>query len=271
VLAKSPLVNGPQTTLQSPNVSLASTLSLVTEKPARVLKDGQILVVPADQQGLRVTYVGAAIQVEELAANSDVAAHAELRTGLAVHPLSGTIGTAPDELAHPYNALLYNPAVLDHASPWLAGASYLTYTARALGDRYLAFDCSGATYDANPVPCYPNTTLATALAAGIHSISDNVTYTSANGTVTTLAGVPVFVATQPRPQSSVNSFTVEYRVYFELHGNVYTGSLVKDGTVLGGGRYRADPTSPASPVEYVGYQTRLNQAARDSLAAAMAL
>jgi hypothetical protein len=271
VLPKSPLVNGPQTAVQSPDVSMAKTLSLVAEKPDRVLKDGQILVVPADQYGVRVTYVGTAIQVEDLAAGGDVAAYAQIRTGLAVHPLSGTIGATPDELAHPYNALLYNPAVLDHAKPWLAGANYLTYTAKALGDRYLAFDCTGATYGADPVPCYSNTTLATALAAGIHSISDNATYTSADGTVTTLAGVPVFVATQPRPQGAVNSSTVEYRVYFEFHGNVYTGALIKDGTVLGGGRYRADPTSPTSTIEYVDYQARLNQAARDSLAAAMAL
>ena len=268
----SPLTAGPVTVTQSAPENLAPSLALPHETPSRLLVDGKIVIVPPQQNDLRVTYVGSAIQVDDLTSDATpVVAYSQVRTNYAVHALTGAIGATPSELALPLNSVMYNPLVLDHAATWAAGSAYLTYTATAKTDRYIAFDCFTATYDANVDPCFTNTTLAARLAAGIHSNSDNITYTAASGTTTTISGVPVFVATNPRPQFSVNAYTVEYRIYFELNGNVYTGSLIKDGTVFGGGRYLEDPTASVQVIKYVDYQVRLNKAARDSLAAASLL
>ena len=271
-LASSPLTSGPTTSTQSVPANLAPSLALPQETPVRVLVNGKILVVPAQHYDVVVSYVGSGIQTDDLTNDTPPAvAYSQIRTNYAVHALSGTIGATPAELAQPLNAVMYNPLALDHAATWAAGSEYLTYTATSKGDRYEAFDCRLATYDASVDPCYTGTTLAAALATGIHSNSDNFTYTSTSGSTTTMGGVPVFVATNPRPQSSVNAFTVEYRIYFELNGNVYTGTLIKDGTVLGGGRYVQDPTASPQVIEYVDYQVRLNKAANDSLAAASLL
>jgi len=86
------------------------------------------------------------------------------------------------------------------------------------------------------------------------------------GAIATVDGVKIWVATQPRPQSAVDASTLEYRIYFELNGSVYTGAMIKDGTVIGGGHYRTDP-SDATTAVYLDYQVRINSAATQSLAA----
>jgi hypothetical protein len=66
--------------------------------------------------------------------------------------------------------------------------------------------------------------------------------------------------------------TISYRVYFELNGNVYTGELIKDGTLLGGNYYVSNrATSGVAALTFLTYAVRTNKAARDSLAAAMAI
>jgi hypothetical protein len=104
--------------------------------------------------------------------------------------------------------------------------------------------------------------------------SDAVTYHLADGVTSTVGGIPVWVATAARPLSdSKLSSTVEYRIYFERSGNVYTGSLIKDGALLGGTYYVSTPgaASYADRLTFFDYQIRLNKAAHDSLKAAMAI
>ena len=84
-------------------------------------------------------------------------------------------------------------------------------------------------------------TQSDALTTGLTSVSDATTYVLADGIVGTVGGVPVWVATVARPQSSTLSSTPQYRTYFELNGNVYSGSLIKDGAVLGGSYYVSNP------------------------------
>ncbi len=86
-------------------------------------------------------------------------------------------------------------------------------------------------------------------------------------------GVSVWVATTPRPQSSTLSSTVQYRIYFELNGNVYTGSLIKDGTLLGGSYYVSNPSglTAVERLTFLPFDIRMNKAAHDSLLAAMKL
>ena len=74
-------------------------------------------------------------------------------------------------------------------------------------------------------------------------------------------------------RSATLSTSTQYRVYFELNGNVYTGALIKDGVVLGGS-YRASNPGGATATDrltFLPYQIRMNKAARDSIAADMAI
>ena len=54
-------------------------------------------------------------------------------------------------------------------------------------------------------------------------------------------------------------------------GNVYTGSMIKDGTLLGAGSWVSNPAGATlvDQLTFLTYQVRLNQAARDSLKAAV--
>ena len=98
-------------------------------------------------------------------------------------------------------------------------------------------------------------------AGGFLVNSDNTTYTMTNGTVSVINGVNTYVATNPRP----NRTTTRYRIFFELNGNVYSGSLIKNGTVRGGNVYIVAGVNNYS----MNYQIRLNKAAVDSLKSAV--
>ena len=266
VVTASPLTHGPQTVAQQAPANYTKTLAIPAGIPARVLRNGAILVVPGYQQSATVTYVGSAVQVDELASDNKTVAYSYLRSNYTNVALAGLLHAAPAELANPYNSVFANAGVLDTTTTWATGAAYDRFTEKNVGDRYNVFDCTGSTTGATPNPCNTGSTLAAAMAAGEVSNSDGVTYHTADGTTSTVGGVPVWVASAARPQASVNASTVEYRVYFELGGNVYTGALIKDGALVGGGHYRTNP-SDATTTVYLDYQVRLNSAAVQSLVA----
>lgn len=202
VLPASPLTHGRQATQVTPPVNMASTLSMAGSGPARVLKDGAILVVPANGATNASTYVGGDILVETLASDNATVAYSQLRTNYSSGSLTGTIGSTPSEFAHWFNSFFSNPAILNAAATYASGAGYMKYTAVNRGDRYNVFDCASATLDANVTPCRTGMTLVNAMTAGINSASDGTTYHLADGTVTTVSGVPVWVSTAARPVST---------------------------------------------------------------------
>ena len=271
VMSASPLTSGPQRSTQTPPVNLASTLALLTGTPTRVLKNGAILVVPVSGEVNVSSYTGSSVRIDALADDGATVAYTQVRSGYTTVALSGAVVAAPTDLAHWHNSFWSNAAILNPATPFGSGAAYVKYTAVNRGDRYTVFDCVGSTTDANVAPCVSSTTLAAALSAGLLSNSDGKTYHQADGTTSTVGGVPVFVATVARPVSSTLSSTVQYRIYFELNGNVYTGALTKDGEILGGSYWVSNPgaASVIDRLTFLPFQLRLNKAARDSIAAAM--
>ncbi len=266
VLSKSPLTNGPQTGPQQAPVNLTTSLALPAGGVTRVLKNGVILVVPDLQATYTSSYLGSAIQIDYLAADNTTVAFSRKRYNYAVTTMSGLLHLAPLEFRNAYNSIFVNPGVLNTTTTWAAGSAYVSFKQSALGDRYDVFDCHAATTGNSPSPCQTGTTLTAAMTAGETSTSDATTYHTADGKMANIGGVNIWVASQPRPVSSVGAYTVEYRLYFELNGNVYTGSLIKDGTVEGTMRYRTNP-SDSTTTTYLDYQVRLNQAAMQSLAA----
>lgn len=272
-LPKSPLTQGPQSSQQSVPVPMANTLAAVTPPPTRVLKDGVILVVPSTQGVSRISYVGSDVQVDSMAADRTTVAYSQLRTDYSFTSLSGALSASPSEFRQWHNSIFANPAVLQPAAVYNAGAGYLRYTATSRGDRYTVQDCGAATTDNNPSPCVSASTLTAALTAGIVSAADGTTHRLADGTQTTVGGVPVWVASSPRPVAATLSGTVQYRVYIQLGSNVYGGALIKDGAVLGGSFYVSNPAGAtvAERLSFLPFHIRLNKAARDSIAGALAL
>lgn len=273
VLDQSPLTHGPQTDTQSARVNLTTTLAMQSLAPTRVLKNGSILVAPSGQGKQTVSYVGSDVQIDTLASDATTVAFSQIRTDYSVIALSGTLAGSTDDFAHYHNSFFSNAGVLTPGATYSSGAAYVKYTAINHGDRYTAFDCGATTTDSNISACVTSTTLDAALTAGIHSNSDGVTYHLGDGATSGVDGVSVWVATNPRPISATLSTTVQYRVYFQLNGNVYTGALIKDGTVLGGSYYVSNPGAPVvtDRLTFLPFNLRMNKAARDSVAAAMAI
>ncbi|OWQ84380.1 hypothetical protein CDN99_24095 [Roseateles aquatilis] len=271
VIPASPLTNGPQLSAQSAPSNIASTLALLTPGPTRVLKNGAILVVPAPNVSNKVSYVGSDVRVDTIASDNVTVAYAEIRSNYETVALTGTLAATPDDVARFHNSFFSNPAILDTTRSYAAGAGYLKFTQTNSGDRYNAFDCTTATTGAAVTPCRTGTTLNNVLTTGISSTSDGVTYRLADGVVGTVGGVSVWVANNPRPRSATLSSTVQYRIYFQLNGNVYTGALIKDGTVLGGSYYVSNPNGATvnDRLTFLPFDIRLNKAAHDSLVAAM--
>ena len=273
IQTQSALTAGPQTAAQSAPVNLATGLAQVNSAPTRVLKNGAILVVPGVEGSNRVTYVGSDVKVDALATDNSTVAYTQLRTGYTSAALTGALSATPADFAQWHNSIFANPTILTAGATYAAGSGYIKYTATNVGDRYNAFDCVAATTDANITPCAIATTLTAALTAGIVSPSDAVTYQLADGVLGTVGGVPMWVASAARPVAATLSSTVQYRVYFQLNNNVYTGALIKDGAALGGSYYVSNPAGAtvADRLTFLPFHIRMNKAARDSLAAAMAI
>lgn len=270
-LAASPLGLGPQPITLSARRSLSQALVPPSAEPTRVLKDGVILVVPGEAGASLASYVGSAVQIDTLAQDAATVATSQRRSEFTVVPLSGLLSASPADFAHWHNSLFANPALLKPAATYAAGASYLRYTAHNVGDRYNVFDCTTATTGADVTPCASGTSLAEALTAGIASASDARTYHLADGSLATVGGVPVWVANTTRPLAATLSLTLQYRIYFALNGKVYTGALIKDGTLLGGSYFVSNPSgaSVLDRLTFLPFQVRMNRAAVDSLGAAL--
>ena len=272
-LTLSPLTKGPQKTTQSAPVNMTSTLALTLAGPTRILRNGTILVVPATQSATAVSYVGDDVRVDYLAADNTTVAWSQIRTGYSTVSLTGLLAGSTDDFAHYHNSFYSNSAILNPAATYQAGSAYVKYTAIVKGDRYTAFDCAATTTDANITPCRTGMTLAAALTAGIASVSDGVTYLLSDGAVSTVGGIPVWVATATRPVSATLSATPQYRAYFELNGNVYAAVLIKDGALLGGSYYVSNPggATVTDRLTFLPFNLRMNKAARDSVAAALTI
>lgn len=272
-MAASPASNGPQTLNQAGMVNMTSTLALPPSSDSRFLVGGRIVVVNNGSEVSRVSYVGSDVKLEFIATDGTTVAYTERRVGYRRTDLTGTMASTPTEFSRWFNSWFANPAVLNAASPWQSGSAYATFTSISVGDRYSAFDCGVTTTGTAISPCLTGTTLAAAMATGIVSASDGVTYRTADGAFRTVSGVPVWVATAPRPQSATLSTRVEYRIYFELGGNIYTGALTLDAAPLGGSYYVSNPSGATvlDRLTFLPYRVRMNGQARSSMAAAAAL
>jgi hypothetical protein len=269
-MSGSPLTLGPMTLDQMETRSIAQTLSGGPFKRPSVLRKGAIIFL---KTSYRVSYVGSDVRVESISDEDGTVAATEIRSNYETVALTGSLGATPADFAHFHSPFFSNPAILDLARVYIAGASYVKFTSTNKGDRYNVFDCFAANSVEAMRPCATGQTMNSLLINGFASASDATTYRLEDGAVRTIDGVPIWVANNPRPVSATLTSTVQYRIYFELNGNVYTGALIKDGAVLVGGSYVSNPNGAtvADQITLLPFDIRMNKAAADSVAAAMKL
>ena len=265
-MAASPLTAGPQKVTETAPATLASTLTSTYIVPGRYVINGAIVVASTTQSV--ISYQGTGVRVDVLATDGTTVVDSVLRSGYSIVPLSGTVASAPSDLAQYLGMLYFNPALLNSTATWGAGSAYLKLNNTEINDSYTVSDYTGTTTGNTPTPVATGTTIAALMSTGgIQSTVDSTTYTLSNGTVSTINGVTTYVSTNVRP----NLTTPAYRTYYELNGNVYEGSLVKAGTLTGGNPY---PVAATNTTGYTlnysqNYQIRLNAAAVSSLRAAV--
>jgi hypothetical protein len=265
---------GTQKVTNSPLASIANTLPIPAapskpSEPTRYLVNGQIVIGSGPAYITNIGYQGTGVRADTLAVDGVTPVQSTLRTNISVVSLAGTVATAPADFAQWFGDLYFNPALLSLTATWASGSAYMKYTETQIGDVYTVGDNQTPTAGTTPDPVATGTTIAAEMAAGgIHSGSDGTTYTLSNGSVTTVNGVNTYVAAAVRP----NSTTPTYHAYYDLNGNVYTGDLIKDGTVLGGNSFPvfAPGATPAFTTNYSqNFQIRLNKAAVSSLQGAV--
>jgi hypothetical protein len=269
-LAQSPLTHGPQLAQYSPVANMTSTLALYPVVPSRVLKDGVVHAAAATEGKVRVRYVGSDVLVENFAADGSTVIATQRRSGYSMVALAGNVQQAtPLDMQHANGAFFSNTAVLKADASYAAGSAYLKYSAVNVGDRYSAFDCRAVTQGANVSVCEAGKTLEDLLTAGYGSTSDARTYKLADGVITTAAGVRMWIANDPRPATATASSSVQYRIYFEMGGNVYTGALLKDGAAIAGNAYASTSDTGVPVPAYLSFLLVYNKPALDSIKAAL--
>ncbi|MDI9333794.1 MAG: hypothetical protein QM533_05400 [Cytophagales bacterium] len=270
-LSASPLTNGPQTITSTALSSIATTLPIpnAANNPTRYLVNGQIVVASGPNHFIsKISYLGTGIQEQIMTADGSTVAYTITRSNISVVPLTGTLGSAPNEFKNFFGVFYFNPAAyFSPTATWLPNTSYLKFTTISPDDVYVVNDANTVTTTNTPNPIATGTTLASLMRVGITytGVSPSVLYTLSNGSISLINGINTYVSTSVITSATS---TPSYKTYFELNGNVYSGQLIKAGTVSGGGLNFVGTTANYT-INYPNYNIRLNQAAVNSLKAAV--
>jgi hypothetical protein len=266
----SPLTGGAQTWSKTPYAALSKTASPpTTTGVARYVINGKILAGTSPESA-QISYQGSDIKFELLAADGISVVSSQLRSGYVSVPLTGLIRNSPQELINS-SFIFLNTSTVASTATWIAGSVYVKYTSIRSGDLYQVVDNTTATYSTTPTPIANGTTINALMAAGgIESISDSITYTFANGSLSIVNGVTTYVAYSKRPSSAtVFVGTDTYRTYYEINGNVYTGQLIKDGAVTNTPIFSLPINGVNAQLLPSKYQIVFNKAAHDSIKAGL--
>jgi len=252
--------SGPQIS-STYTTSLDNLLAPQSASNGRILLNGQIWLLSSLGQR-RISYSGNHVQVDYLASDGSTAlTSAQFYNYISV-PLNGLMNNAPEELlaSVPIDDWIKFNNFSANAK-WQAGAAYTRKQGYRVGDYITALDCANVaspTYTSGTslTPCQTNATLDNFFPISqVDSAGHpNETDFLSGGTISTVQGVRMWVASSPLPLAQSPSQT--FRVYYEMNGNVYMGFLQKDGTPF------AYEQADGSVVNYV---ITLNQAAVSSI------
>jgi hypothetical protein len=260
-LSQSPAA-GPQK--QAPTLtSLSSSLVIPSsvEARTRVLQGGQVVVASAGASQL-ISFSGTGIRRDRYADDGVTIVASALFFDYSSTPLSGGITDSPGELLAwlPITGWI-NQNVFAVGTDWLPGSTYIKSRGQRIGDTVFVADCGASTTTAEISPCPGGTTLDTFFPYTFQSTTNShpvETDFAGDGAISTVEGVRMWVAAAPLPRAQ--SSTPVYRVFYELNGNVYTGTLEKDGTPFYYGQAGGN---------VVDYQITINQASLNSVTAGL--
>jgi hypothetical protein len=233
--------------------NVANSLSLNTvagddRYSSVVLKDGALYRTFASQTAVDFRYDGTKVLQDvkgtklNIPASNTVASSATLWTDQFIvappRKFVGYVSSAPTVINQDglYTNIFATPVLLNSSfatKQWNANSAFYRLTVIAASDRILLGDCvEGSTFlsmntPSNPLTCSTGTSSHTTIEQALNgTVYGGQSYPLSQGTVSTSTeGVRIWVANS----AESSQFTRRYRVYFELAGKVYTGSLVKSG------------------------------------------
>ena len=259
-LTASPTTGAQQTTTSY--TTLDQALSVPGGGASRVLLNGQVLLHPV--KGLRsVSYSGSGIQVQYFdSTGKTIVAVSQFDNYQAVS-LSGQMSASSEELqaAVPINQWIAYANFATTAA-WQSGSAYIKHQGHAVGDQYTLADCASAnptyTSGTTPTPCASNGTLASIFPITLYGGDvghPRETDFASDGSYATVQGLPMWIAN--KPGALAENGVASYRTFVQMNGQVYMGSLIKDGSPY----YYSQ--ADGSTVDYV---LALNQSAANSVA-----
>lgn len=227
-LSVSPAQGGPQ--VQTPYfASLDPDLAMPPFTPVTYLSGGKpVSRNAADNR--RIHYVGTAVQVDYLADDGVTVLNSVMWSDFTATPLNGYINNAPDEFqaAVPVGEWI-NANNFAATAMWQSGAQYVKRQAVAVSDTYTIQNCGTVpnvptTTPGTIIPCPSSGTLQSAFPVVLYGTSWPIeSYAIGDGTLTTVQGLPMWVANAPRDDGT-------FRMFYLTQGVVNTGYLVKAGT-----------------------------------------
>jgi hypothetical protein len=259
-LVQSPAIAGPQR--ETPVItSLSNALTVPYQLPLRYLLGGQVIVRSAGAVR-QVSYAGGAVQIDYLADDGQTIVESALFSDFSQVSLSGPMSNAPEELQAAYPVVDWiNANHFSASTSWLAGSTYNKRHGAVVGDTYFAEDCTNSpsnpvTTTANIAACQTGATLdgffpVTLVDPDGHPYETDF---AGDGSIQQVQGLRMWIANAPLADEL--DPTTAYRVYYELDGNVYMGTLWKDATAF------CYLQTDGSAVDYL---IGLNQAAADSV------
>lgn len=259
-LPHSPATGGPQM-LTTGTSTVAAGYAVPTLTGDRYLVNGTVVTgaIPAQVQ---VSYNGDNVQESYYANDDKTVMMTSLGTNYTTVPLSGTISASPSELFDD-SALglitntINGASLYSKSATWQTGATYTKVTRHVVGDTVFTGDCVAPATTGNSVtPC--STTISTLEAFFPFAVAtDGTTYNLSDGQIVTLAGgVRAWVA-----NTLMKTATPEYRVFYQMSGEIFEGALMKDGTVLA--------LFPPGSTTAQNFYIFLNKAAVQSIATAL--
>lgn len=206
---------------------------IVSEAPTAVAKNGVVpdantvqnwyvvngrLVQEAYPYITEYSYKEGSVLEEVFATDKTTPAESGMLTNISRVALSGTVIDAPSDFRNYVVSLFSNTALLKKEAAWAEGAAYMKFTYTTTQDSYRV-DADNGT-----VALFPKTKLSDKFNAGGITYKD-IPYTSASGALSTVNGIPTYVATSALSTST----PPRYRAFYEIGGDIYAGTLTKAG------------------------------------------
>jgi len=257
--------------------------------PDRVVQNGAVVVSSSSPTTLQqVSYPGNNVQFDILAVDGKTVAYSTTVTGITLASVGLQSVAAPSDPAiaawlDSENLYTNGATLLKPGAAFTSGAAYAQITATRNGDTMFVGDCAltQTTTSTTLVACQTGKTLGGASQTTESSFTDGtggvskVWTLATEGVICEIAaqapgtncppfGVRYWVASTPRTTSMNDpAQTVSYRVYYELGGNIYTGSLHRNGAQI-----RQNLGSDAAP-NIQPYYIRVNSAFVQSIKSAL--